>query len=108
MIAEGRYNRSRLGIFIDDLKNDPDYLNLDGRLAPDTREGVIVAGIISGGPAFKSGLRPGDVITAVDGKSVKTMQQLRDEVCRQKTGTRDPSGRGARQGTSGHQRHAPK
>jgi serine protease Do len=86
LIAEGRYTRSRLGIFIDDLKNDRDYLNLDGKLAPDAREGVVVAAIMSGGPAFQSGLRPGDVITAVDGKSVKTMQQLRDEVAGKKPG----------------------
>ncbi len=86
LIAEGRYNRCRLGIFIDDLKSDRDYLELDGKLAPDTREGVVVAAIISGGPAFRSDLRPGDVITAVDGKNVKTMQQLRDEVAGKKPG----------------------
>jgi len=86
LIAEGRFARSRLGIYIDDLKNDRDYLDLDGKLAPDTREGVVVAAIISGGPADKSELRPGDVITAVDGKSVKTRQQLRDEVAGKKPG----------------------
>jgi serine protease Do len=86
LIAEGRFTRSWLGIGIDDLKHDRDYLNLEGKLAPDARDGVIVTAIMLGGPASKSDLRLGDVITAVDGKSVKTMQQLRDEVAGKKPG----------------------
>jgi len=55
-------------------------------LAPDAQEGVVVTSILPDGPAAKSDLRPGDVITAVDGKSVKTAQQLREEVADKKPG----------------------
>jgi serine protease Do len=41
---------------------------------------VVVEAILPGGPAAKSDLRPGDVITAVDGKTIQTVRQLRDEV----------------------------
>jgi serine protease Do len=86
LISEGKFTRSWLGIGIHELKNDSDYLSLDGKLAPDVREGVVVTVILPGGPASKSDLRPGDVITAVDGKTVQTVRQLRDEVAVKKPG----------------------
>jgi serine protease Do len=86
LITEGKYTRSWLGIGIDELKNDSDYLGLDGHLTPDVHDGVLVTDILPGGPASKSDLQPGDVITAVDGKTVQTVHQLRDEVSVKKAG----------------------
>ena len=86
LMTEGKFTRSLLGIHIHELKNDSDYLSLDGALAPDAREGVVVEAILPGGPASKSDLRPGDVITSVDGKTVQTVRQLRDEVADKKPG----------------------
>jgi serine protease Do len=86
LISEGKFTRALLGIYINELKNDSDYLSLDGKLAPDAREGVVIEGIMPGGPASKSDLRPGDVITALDGKTVQTVRQLRDEVADKKPG----------------------
>ena len=43
-------------------------------------DGVVVKEITADGPASKSGLRPGDIITAIDGKTVITDQQLKDEI----------------------------
>ena len=80
LINEGKFTRSWLGIGIRELKDDSDYMSLDGKLAPDARDGVVVSVIEPGGPASKSDLQPGDVITAVDGKTVQTTRQLRDEV----------------------------
>ncbi len=87
LIHEGKYNRSWLGIRIHELKDDKDYLSLESKLAPDAREGVVVEAILPGGPASKSDLRPGDVITAVDGKPVQTVRQLRDEIAEKKPET---------------------
>jgi serine protease DegQ len=39
-------------------------------------EGAIVAGVVPGGPAQTAGLRPGDVITAVDGQPVRTPEDF--------------------------------
>jgi serine protease Do len=77
LIDEGKYTRSWLGIGINDLRDDPDYQTLDGKLAP---EGVVVREIRSDGPAAKSDLRPDDVITAVDDKTITTSRQLKDEI----------------------------
>jgi len=86
LINEGKYTRSWLGIGIMDLKNDSDFLGLEGHLAPDVRDGVLVTEIRPDGPAAKSELQPGDVITAVDGKTVQTVHQLREEVSVKKPG----------------------
>jgi serine protease Do len=80
LIGEGKYTRSWLGIGIGDLRDDPEFGTLGGSLAPDTKDGVVVIEIGSDGPAAKSDLRPGDVITAVDEKTVTTSRQLKDEI----------------------------
>jgi serine protease Do len=76
LIADGKFTRSWLGIGIRGLHEDEDYRDLMQGL----RDGVIVTGILEAGPAHHSDLRPGDVITSVDGKSVATATQLRSEV----------------------------
>ena len=42
----------------------------------DTGQGVYVGGLTSNGPAAKAGLKVGDVITAIDGKSTPTLDDL--------------------------------
>ncbi|HUD48518.1 MAG TPA: trypsin-like peptidase domain-containing protein [Candidatus Baltobacteraceae bacterium] len=80
LIDEGKYTRSWLGVRIYDLRDDPDYQTLDSKLTPDVKDGVVVWEISSDGPAGKSDLRPGDVITAVDDKVVKTSRELKNEI----------------------------
>ncbi|MCY1555574.1 Periplasmic serine endoprotease DegP [compost metagenome] len=38
--------------------------------------GVIITGVLQNGPAAKAGIRPGDVITSVAGRSVGNVAQL--------------------------------
>ncbi len=42
----------------------------------DAADGVTVRQVVSGSPADKAGLRPGDVIEAVDGTAIETAKQL--------------------------------
>ena len=39
-------------------------------------QGVIITGVLGGGPAAQAGIRPGDVITAVAGQPVRTVSEL--------------------------------
>ena len=39
-------------------------------------QGVIVTGIVQGGPAALALLRPGDIITAVNGKPIRNVQEV--------------------------------
>jgi serine protease Do len=52
----------------------------------DLSDGVVVRTILPDGPAAKSELEANDIITAVDGREVVTVQQLRGEVRSKKIG----------------------
>ena len=41
-----------------------------------TAQGVIVTGVLNNGPAANAGIRPGDVITQVDGQPIRTVSEL--------------------------------
>ena len=86
LIAEGKFTRSWIGICIEELREYPDYRNLDKPLAPDTEDGVVVMGMTANGPASKSDLRTGDVIVSVEGKTVKTSRELKDAIVLQPPG----------------------
>ncbi len=76
LVAEGKFTRAWLGVEIRALSEDTEYREL----VKGVRDGVVVRGIVQDGPASKSDLKLGDVITAVDEKPVATAQQLRDEI----------------------------
>ena len=44
------------------------------------RQGVLIVGVLQDGPAFKGGIKPGDVVTAVLGKPVASVAQLLNAV----------------------------
>jgi serine protease DegQ len=52
--------------------------------------GVIITGVLQNGPAAQAGIRPGDVITAVNGKPVGNVSQLLTAVAALKPGTAAP------------------
>jgi len=82
LISNGRFSRSWLGITIVTLRDFRNYQ----QLMPGVTDGVVVSGIVADGPASKSLLEAGDVVTAVDGKPVTTSQQLKDEIRGKKAG----------------------
>jgi C-terminal processing protease CtpA/Prc len=49
--------------------------------------GVAIASVIPGGPAANSGLRPGDLIVAVNGKPLTTLPQVKEEIRAKPVGT---------------------
>lgn len=82
LISEGKFTRAWLGISIVTLSEDPDYKSL----AKGVAEGVVVKEILPDGPAAKSELKPADIITAIDGKTVTTAAQLKSELRTKKAG----------------------
>jgi serine protease Do len=51
------------------------------------KSGVIISNVIPNGPASKAGLRTGDAITSVNGKNVKTGDELVGEISNAKPGS---------------------
>jgi serine protease DegQ len=65
IIQTGSVTRGWIGVEVDDLPVDlADSLRL-----PDVK-GVLIAGVVRGGPADQAGVRPGDVLLEVNGKGV--------------------------------------
>ncbi len=81
IIEFGSYQRGFLGINIADLNNDyADELGL--RIT----QGVVVVQTVEGGAAQYAGVLPNDVITKVNGSSVKSAPELQELVGRKRLG----------------------
>jgi Do/DeqQ family serine protease len=83
LIAKGRVIRPWLGVAIESLKENKELQEMTK-----LKEGVVVQEIRPGTPAADSGLKPADVITAVDGVAVKTPRELQLQVLEKKIGQR--------------------
>ncbi|MBV8590616.1 MAG: trypsin-like peptidase domain-containing protein, partial [Acetobacteraceae bacterium] len=62
LISKGHMDRGWLGVSVQDM--------------PGTRTGVAIAGIERNGPAGRAGLRPGDIVMAVNGERVDSARGL--------------------------------
>jgi serine protease DegQ len=65
IIATGSVTRGWIGVEVQDITAE---LAESFKLA--STRGVLIAGIVRGGPADKAGVKPGDILTEVDGKSI--------------------------------------
>src|SRR5213596_1683062 len=82
LIAGHKIMRPWLGIRIETLGEDPSIRDLFKGID----KGVVVRTIEADAPAYKSDLRPFDVITQIDGAPVTTDTQLQHEILKKKIG----------------------
>lgn len=82
IIEHGRTIRGWLGIEAQDLTAE-----LAESFGTKTTSGVVVAGVLRGGPADKHGVKTGDVITHVNDEAVRNSVQLVNSIARIKPGT---------------------
>ena len=82
LIEDGKVTRAWLGVSITTLREDADYRDL----AVGVEDGVVVRQFVPGGPAENSELELADVITEVDGNSVKSADELKRELRLKKAG----------------------
>jgi serine protease Do/serine protease DegQ len=75
LIEYGEVRRGQLGVMIQDVT--PDLANA---LDINQNTGAVVAQVVEGSAADKAGLKVGDVVTAINGKSVHSASQLRNAV----------------------------
>jgi Do/DeqQ family serine protease len=75
LVEHGKVRRGQLGVYIQDVTPDiADAMQLS------SNEGAVVSRVMAGSPAEKSGLKAGDVITAINGSPITSSSQLRNEV----------------------------
>ena len=75
LARHGRVQRVELGVAVQDLDAD-----LAAAFNLTQRGGSVITDVVSGSPAFKAGLQPGDVVTDIDGKRIVNSAQLRNTV----------------------------
>jgi serine protease Do len=84
IIAQGRVTRGSIGVsFQEELGTNSITLKELG--APN---GVVIMGVEPGSPAEKAGLKGGDVITAVNGKTIKTGNDLVNPIAQAPIGSK--------------------
>jgi serine protease DegQ len=89
IVKDGQVTRGWIGVEPQDL--NPELAETFG-IKPSAVKtgGVVLTGVLQNGPAAQAGIRPGDVITAVNGKPVNNVSQLLTAVAALKPGTSAP------------------
>lgn len=77
----GKVVRGFLGVTVQDLTPE-----LARAMKLEEPGGALISGVSPGGPASAAGLKPGDVVTSVDGKPVKSAAELSRTVAMQPPG----------------------
>lgn len=75
-LVEDEGKRGYLGITCSTAGNTSQYYDIFGGEAADTPTGVYVNEVTKGSPAYKAGLKEGNIITAFDGQSVSKADDL--------------------------------
>ncbi len=83
LIEHGRVKRGRIGVTIQDVNQA-----LADSFGLDRPRGALVSSVERKGPADEAGIRPGDVILAVDGQAVEASGDLPPLVAEVEPGTR--------------------
>ncbi|MDB5797581.1 MAG: Do family serine endopeptidase [Paucimonas sp.] len=83
IIKTGQVVRGWIGVEPQDLTPE-----LAESFGTGKRNGTIIAGILRGGPADRGGMRPGDILTAIDGKPVKDTTDMLNAVAQLAPGSR--------------------
>ncbi|MCW7537194.1 Do family serine endopeptidase [Aquabacterium sp. A7-Y] len=85
LIKDGQVTRGWIGVEPQDLTPEmAETFNLP------VKEGVLITGVLQGGPAQQAGVRPGDVVISVAGKEVTSTVQLLNAVADLKPETDAP------------------
>ncbi len=89
IVKDGQVTRGWIGVEPQDLNPE---LAQTFNIKPEAVKngGVIITGVLQNGPAAQAGVQPGDVITAVKGKSVGNVSQLLTAVAALKPGSPAP------------------
>ena len=76
ILSNGSVTRGWIGVEPQNLSKElSESLGL-----PQNTTGVLLSGVLEGGPAARGGIKPGDVLVAVNGNSTKDVKQLLNQI----------------------------
>ncbi|WP_092992118.1 S1C family serine protease [Thiohalomonas denitrificans] len=81
IIETGHVSRGWLGIEIQEITAE-----LAESFGLESEKGVIIAGVLRDGPAYRSGLRPGDVVTGIGNESITDLRDALNTITRAQPG----------------------
>ena len=76
ILSNGSVTRGWIGVEPQNLSKEL----LESLGLPSGTQGVLISGVLEGGPAAKSGVKPGDVLITVNGNSTKDVRQLLNQI----------------------------
>ena len=82
IISNGGVTRGWIGVEPQNLSREL----IDSLGLPAKTQGVLLSGILEGGPADRAGVKPGDVLTAVNGQPIRDVRELLSKVSEIKPG----------------------
>jgi len=83
IISDGQVVRGWIGVEPQDITPEmADSFNIK------EASGAIVAGVVRGGPADKAGIRPGDILTGIEGKAVSNKSEILNLIAQLKPNTK--------------------
>ncbi len=83
LVETGRVIRGWLGVTIQDVDD-----NMAAALGLNQMQGALVGDVLNNSPAARAGLAAGDVIVAIDGRSIESSEALRSQVAAIAPGTK--------------------
>jgi len=76
ILGNGSVTRGWIGVEPQNLSKEL----LESLGLPSSTQGVLLSGVLEGGPAAKGGVKPGDVLITVNGNSTKDVRQLLNQI----------------------------
>ena len=76
----GEVRRPQLGVYIQEMSMIPDRLKEILNISVDQKTGVFIYEVFEGGVADQMGIKAGDVVTEINGESVKDTMEFRKKL----------------------------
>ncbi|MCS7301353.1 MAG: trypsin-like peptidase domain-containing protein [Fimbriimonadales bacterium] len=86
ILEHGSVGQAWLGVSYADI-SDPNYRQFLQERFPGVRfpaNGMFIGGVVRGSPAHEAGIQPGDVITHIDGRPLRTIDDMQNYMLRAK------------------------